>query len=133
MSFLKILKSAKSVLRVNLYSLHVNKKWIITNTCECQKILAIALVFIVPNLDKMSLFLTSTTKNLRIFYSGTVGTVILSSSPSPLVQILVHYLPATKKPITALSESKMCILTYQLLSQNFKVFYLTALSVIIVD
>jgi hypothetical protein len=61
------------------------------------------------------------------------GTVILSSPPPPLVLNVVHYLPATKKPTTALSVSKMCILTYQLSSQTFKVFYLTAMSVITVD
>jgi len=81
--------------------------------CECQKFLAIACVFRVPNLEeKKSLFLTVTAKTSGLLNSGTVILSLLS--PPPLVLILVHYFPANKKPSTALSVSKMCILTYQL-------------------
>jgi hypothetical protein len=50
------------VLRVNLYTLHINKKWIITKTYEWQKILAITSVFTAPLSEKMSLFLIGTAK-----------------------------------------------------------------------
>ena len=88
-------------------------------------------MFRIPNLDKLSLFLTGAAKTWRLLCSWAV--ILSSSPPPPLVVILVHYVPATKKPTTALSGSKMCILTYKLWSRTFKFSYLTALSVTIVD